>query len=605
MRQPKAIAIDCETTGTDFRRGCQTFSVAACDVKGKTWFWRWPVDPFTRGAPIPSEIQEDIEDLLATYAVYVFHNAKFDTRALAEQGIFLPWNRVEDTMLMSHCLDSGEPHGLKPLALKYLDILTDDESDLRDATVAARRAGKKLGWSLGKHVAWDYWMPEQLTDELAEPLCDEGLVERYNVMDAVRTIQLYKLFSEQLRTQGLTEQYEYEKRLIPVVVRMEDTGLSMRPRRTKRLLKELEDKAKHHAAQVRSFAPTDLKNINPNSGKQLSELFKGLGYRNAGFTPSGLWKTDAESLQTISDRNEPDGKGPVNSLIAYKTVTTAVKYLKSYVQLGIKPLPKMWPRLHASYNQTGTATTRFSASDPNTQNVSKGAKISLRPAFGPEPGFFWLDLDYDQLELRIIAKAANETAMLKAFKDGRDIHQETADRCGVNRAQGKAANFATVYMAGDKLLTRMTGVEDMGQRFREAYPEITRFQKEVVRQVQKRGWVETLLGYRLYPPEDRPYAGVDYIVQGTAGGVVKRAMLSVDQWLLETGHSDVTLCANIHDELVYEFSLPIGEDYSVDLPVMSVIKQSMEAVGSLIGTRLPVTAKLIRTDWSKGKEIKL
>ncbi len=142
------LAVDTETTGTHFRHGCRPYAVSACNDDGDVYLWEWDVDPMTRKPIIPARDIKDVQALMDADDI-VFHNTKFDVRALESIGIKpQPWDKVQDSLIASHVLASAESHKLKDLSLMLLDIPDDDQHELKEATNQARRIARKLGWRI-------------------------------------------------------------------------------------------------------------------------------------------------------------------------------------------------------------------------------------------------------------------------------------------------------------------------------------------------------------------------------------------------------------------------------------------------------------------------
>jgi DNA polymerase-1 len=227
----------------------------------------------------------------------------------------------------------------------------------------------------------------------------------------------------------------------------------------------------------------------------------------------------------------------------------------------------------------------------------------LRDVFGPATGRVWICSDYSQLELRILAVLSQETRLLEAFENDEDIHSLTADLCGISRKAAKGVNYGIIYGAGSAKLEDMTGLSNFDKVFKEAYPGISKFMEATTKQVTKDGFVKTIGGYRLVVPRHKPYIGTNYIVQGSAGDILNRAMIMVDQELKydddfpENNKGYLIMC--IHDELVFDFELGKAKK------VPTIIKAAMEEAGKDLGVITPVDIKRVTQRWSDGKELKL
>tara|TARA_R110002012_G_scaffold105460_2_gene246405 strand:+ start:677 stop:2590 length:1914 start_codon:yes stop_codon:yes gene_type:complete len=636
----KFLAVDTETTGVDLFHSALPFAVSACDEGGKTWFWEWKVNPKTRKPRVVKKDLEQIKDLLSGKTL-VFHNAKFDLRALANLGISIGWDvwatlnnqpaikiaGIEDTLLASHVCDSNESHGLKYLAEEYLDILDTDQEELLEEVRSARRYAKSQGWELGQaksntsNVHCDYWMPRAAFDS--------EVLETYAVQDAVRTMLLWKMYEEVMQQKELATQYILRKQLIPISYDMETTGVSIKPHtltsEIKRYL-QAADVAEEKCYSIASDKDLIDENFNIRSSIQLQKVLygdrdaetankkKGLSCKVIEETKTGF-STSAGTLRSLYNEHTKERTKAhrfLGNLLECRKATTCANYLTSYKNLALKQGSRTV--LHPSFNQTGTRTTRWSSSNPNGQNIGSGGKdglgqdtddYCLRSVFGPSRGRIWYCADYSQLELRILAVLAQEEKMLETFANDGDIHQLTADLCNITRKQAKGVNFALVYGAGREKLDRMTGTKNFSKTFGEAFPGVAKYMKAMIKQVKKKGYVPTLGGYRLVVPRDKAYIGTNYSIQGSAGDILNRAMLATDCYLKESFPSrtkirDGQLILCIHDELV--FDLKKG---AYEVGDISTLKSLMELAGEILGVVTPVEVSKVSSKWSEKKGIEL
>tara|TARA_R100001086_G_scaffold248981_2_gene187289 strand:+ start:19616 stop:21556 length:1941 start_codon:yes stop_codon:yes gene_type:complete len=642
------IALDTETTGIDLFHGAKPFAVSTCDEKGITNFWEWEVDPTTRQ---PIIYQDDIEDLCDYIdgSTLIFHNIKFDVRALRNIGINLEFKNIspymtgkwnsspledhkaeatlegfEDTLLASHVCDSSEPHGLKYLAEEYIGILDLDEEELLEEVRSARRVAKARDWKVGSTLAnvssvhCDYWLPKAVNTE-------SNVLETYSVQDAVRTMLLWKMYEQVIKRDKLDNQYQIRKSLIPISYRMESRGVTLKPRTLQSEIDRYSDRAIEEEVNCYEIAVKRKlvgEELNVRSSKQLQNVLygdpeasnvsqrRGLGCPPISYTSTGI-STSADTLRTLHDshvkKNSPAHKF-LESLLTYKKSQTCSQYLTSYQNLMGKESKRHV--LHPSFNQTGTRTTRWSSSNPNGQNIGSGGKDAfgnevndycLRDVFGPPTGYCWYAADYSQLELRILAVLAQEQKLIDAFERDEDIHSLTADLCGISRKAAKGVNYGLIYGAGKAKLELMTGKKGFDKVFKEAYPGISQFMSATTKQVNQKGFVKTIGGYRLIVPPEKPYIGTNYTIQGSAGDILNLAMIKLAE---ELGSNDEHpedhanhLIMTIHDEIVVEAK---GRGKS-DIP--DKMKQLMEEAGSELGVETPVDVKKITTKWSDGKEL--
>ena len=644
------ITLDTETTGTDLLHGDSPFAVSTCDEQGVTNLWEWPVDPHTRQPKVPTKDLKEICEYIRG-SILVFHNAKFDVQALRNLGIRLQFKSIashidstwatapagkvvaslegfEDTLLASHVCDSEEPHGLKWLSESYLDIMADDEDELLEAVRAARRVAKSRGWTLGQalgnvsSIHCDYWLPKAVDSS-------STVLERYATQDAVRTMLLWKMYKEVLQQEKLEHQYAIRKCLVPITYRMETRGVTVKPRILKNEIERYEIVAgveEEKCSQIVRDKNLLDEELNIRSSSQLQRILygdleatgsrgRGLGCPAIVLTQTGLPSTSAATLLDLYNDHvgmRSKAREFLGSLLRFRKNQTCAQYLISYQGL-VKRVDSRHV-MHPSFNQTGTRTTRWSSSNPNGQNIGTGGKdefgnetddYCLRDVFGPDSDHIWFAADYSQLEMRILAVLAQEDRLIEAFKNDEDIHSLTADLCGISRKAAKGVNYGIIYGAGQAKLQQMTGKKDFNKIFKAAYPGVSKFMTATTKQVQKRGFVKTLGGYRLMVPADKPYSGTNYTIQGSAGDILNLAMIKLSDWLgmdddhPENNSAHLIMC--IHDELVFEFEKGKTRRASV----ARTIRDLMEASGTELGVSTPVDVKRIPNRWSVGKVLNL
>lgn len=637
-------AFDCETTGLDLMYGCKPFFVSISYEDGTVRFWEWPVDPHTRQPMIPvADIEELYAELTNPCDRLVGHNSKFDVRAIQTIIPRLPTDnlfaRLDDTLLMSHALDSHESHGLKDLALKYANIKDTDESDLKTACDEARAMARKLKWRVANKESmplqksgknwWkmDMFLPRAIADFYGWP--DEHpwrkLLGRYANMDTARTLVLDTIFREALETQGLTEQYEKRRKLLPVVYNMEQRGVTLDCGKVDDEIQRCLSEAERYRQQAAALAENP--DLNVNSDAQIrTVLIDQLDMPVLKQTDSGAPSVDKDVLTDYLKMTEPEDTAYqfcVN-VVASKKFTKAAGSLDGYKRAAVvlhpyvsDPLNNFW-RLFPNFNITGTATTRFSSSNPNAQNISKGkeafieelkaADLSLRKCFGPAPWREWYAIDYVQLQLVIFAHVSEEASMIEAVQRGMDFHTFMAQRIfglpdqqepdASQRTIAKNVNFGFIFGAGPSKIEQTAKRPGLYDELRQLFPNATKFIDRNKRQVRKYGYVFTAGGYRLTVPGDTPYAATNYIVQGTEGDIVQLAMLKCDAYLRE--HCpDAYITMNVHDELVFDF--PRGEGIEHIGPLAYLMEEAGRELQQPINCT--VDAKYIPNHWAKGETV--
>jgi len=670
--EPLRLAIDTETTGPDLNHGCLPFGVSLHDSKGEWWWFDADVDSHTR-IPKWSRSQIDsIRNLIIQYDHYEFHNANFDILACSLIGIdFLQilsqWQvEIHDTIIRSHAIDSYESHKLKDLALRYCNLLDDDEAELKEAVVKAGYIGRRLGWNVarkghpmlpsvrGKMYTCDYWLPKAVCKYADKHPEDKSLkeyrdpqhpwrkvCETYGVGDVERTIILSIVQDEMLEADGLVEQYEAARRLIPVVRRIETRGIDLIPESLDREFKRYNSQVVKHENRFRELISNP--DFNLDSSPQKIKLFvHDLGMpilkvgkeKKDGSPPDPSFDKDVVAALLDDYYTEPTRERLIlKNLQSRGLNNTATTYLKNYQRnmriVGGRTI------LLSRLNQTGTKTTRFSHSNPNSANVSKGKDVDefddqgkklidfkLRDVFGPSPGRIWYSKDYSQLQLRIFAFASQDERLIQAFEDGWDAHDFMAKSIfglddddkpnGLQRRIGKNVNFGFIFGAGEHKIDATAGMPGLYSTVRGMFPDAAKFMDATIRQVRKCGYVYTMGGYKLIVPRGMAYAGVNYIVQGTEGEIVKDAMVEIDDYLYFSpegptegrggyDYASHFMFMQVHDELDFDFPVPTNaRERQQHRLILARIRDIMEGSAEKFGVVAPVDCEVVHEKWSEG-----
>ena len=313
------------------------------------------------------------------------------------------------------------------------------------------------------------------------------------------------------------------------------------------------------------------KPFNINSPKQLGEiLFETLMLPTDKKTKTG-YSTSAEVLDKLKKYHPI-----IEDILEYRQVT---KLKSTYVD-GLLKVADGEGLVHTTFKQTGTATGRLSSAEPNLQNIPIRTELGreLRKFFIPTtPDRVLIDADYSQIELRLLADIAGDTAMWEAFVSGFDIHTDTASRVfGVDkdhvtvelRKKAKAINFGIMYGMGEHSLSEDLHISRAEAKsyidsYLNSYPDINRYLDEIIRTAYEQGFVTTKLGRRRFIPElaesnkMRKKFGervaMNSPIQGTAADIMKIAMIRVHDRLTKSG-LDAKLILQVHDELILEAS---------------------------------------------------
>ncbi|WP_417765330.1 DNA polymerase I [Spongiibacter tropicus] len=468
-------------------------------------------------------------------------NLKYDANVLKNHGITLR-GIAEDSMLESYVLDStGSRHDMDSLALKYLGESTIHYEDI------AGKGAKQLSFN-------------QIALEQAGP---------YAAEDADITLRLHQALSPMLcGDEALERVYrDIELPLVPVLSRIERNGALISKAMLAQQSLEIADKLKVLEQQAFDIAGGEF---NLSSPKQLGEiLFERLNIPVIRKTPKGAPSTAEEVLVELAhDYPLPQ------VILEYRGLA---KLKSTYTDKLPQLIDENTGRVHTSYHQAVAATGRLSSSDPNLQNIpirsAEGRRI--RKAFIAPKGYKILAADYSQIELRIMAHLSGDEGLIRAFKNGEDIHRATAAEVfGVapeavsdeQRRNAKAINFGLIYGMsafglGRQLHIGRNEAQQYIDLYFERYPGVHRYMEDTRKLAAEKGYVETLFGRRLHLPEINARNGqrrqaaertaINAPMQGTAADIIKRAMIAVDDYLLSE-QPDARMIMQVHDELILE-----------------------------------------------------
>lgn len=346
-----------------------------------------------------------------------------------------------------------------------------------------------------------------------------------------------------------------------------------------------------------------------NSTRQLGEvLFERLHLPPVKKTKTG-YSTNAEVLEKLVDKHPIVGQ-----VMEYRVLTK----LKSTYADGLLKVIGPDGRIRTTFQNLVTATGRLSSTDPNLQNIPVRTELGseIRKMFVPRPGWVFVDADYSQIELRVLAHIAEDPLMREAFRTGQDIHTATASQVfGVppeevtplQRRHAKAVNFGIVYGISEFSLSEDIGVSRHEAKaymdsYLDRYAGVRAYMREIVAEAKNRGFVTTMFGRRRYIPELKSSnfnirQGAERIalntpIQGTAADLIKLAMVRVDRALREAG-LQAKLILQVHDELIVECPPEETEQ------VRAIVTGQMESVAQL-SVPLVAEAKVGRT-WYEAK----
>ncbi len=418
--------------------------------------------------------------------------------------------------------------------------------------------------------------------------------------------QLYNVLTKKMiETATINLFNEIEMPLIEVLANMQYVGIYVDKGELEKFGDELKEKIVILTNEIYELAEIEF---NINSTKQLGEvLFEKLKLPVIKKTKTG-YSTDSDVLEKLKKIHPI-----IEKILDYRQY---VKLNSTYVEGIIPYINKKTNRIHSSFHQTVTATGRISCTEPNLQNIPTRFELGkkLRKVFKPENECVYIDADYSQIELRVLAHISGDQNMITAFKNGEDIHAEAASKVlnipieevtKEERTKAKAINFGIVYGISDFGLAEQIGVsrkeaKQYIEQYLNKYEGIRNFMNIIVEQAKENGYVETLYHRRRYVPELKSNnymvrqfgsrIAMNTPIQGTAADIMKIAMINIYKKL---NNMKSKLILQVHDELLVE-TYPEEKE-----KVKEILKSEMENV---IKLQVPLIADLSEgQNWLEAK----
>lgn len=547
LLKQEVITIDTETTDLSFM-SAQLVGVGFSIEPAKAWYF-----PLNGNIERKRALGLLREFFSKSKASFVGHNLKYDWHILHQHKI--PLSRIGfDTILASYVLDPQKrKHSLDDLSLEKFSHV--------------KIPLKELIGSGKKQVS----MKDVSIEKVKEYCCE----------DVDYTIRLKTIFEKELKEKELEKVFdEIEMPLLLVLAKMEQEGIYLSVEKLRvigqGILQEIE------RLKIRIFQLAG-EEFNLNSPKQLSEvLYQKLGIK------SRTSSTSADVLEALQE-DYPIAK----ELLEYRSLE---KLRSTYVQALPSFVNPETGRIHCSFNQSVTATGRLSSQNPNLQNIPLDSKI--RSCFQARSGYVFLGADYSQIELRLLAHFSQDEALMKAFREGKDVHTYTAsliysvkedDVSSEMRRSAKAVNFGIVYGQGAFGLSKQLGTSQKeAAKFIETYfaryPKVTAYLDACKQEARKKGFSTTLFGRKRPIPEilnknpmirqGAERLAVNTPLQGTAADLIKLAMIAIDSEI-DKRKLQGKMILQVHDELIFEIpekEVPVFEE---------IVKEKMEHVIAL------------------------
>ncbi len=553
LAKQKRFALDFETTGVDAMTaepvgmsfsfsGKEAWYVAFSHLKGDLFTMAGsPASAAARREITASECLKSLKSLLEDPKIQkVGQNIKYEALVLKNFGIELK-GIYFDTMVASYCLNPAKPnHNLDDIAMEHLGVRITSIAEL----IGTGRA------------------------QISMADVDIEKLYRYGCQDSDVTLRIAGLLEDKLKERDLWDLFqEIEMPLVSVLADMEYAGIAIDRKLLSDLSKEME---RSLAALTRDIHKQAGQEFNINSPKQLAEiLFDKLGLPVVKKTKTGA-STDVEVLQELSESHPLP-----REILKFRELS---KLKSTYVDALPQIVNPKTHRVHTSFNQTVAATGRLSSSDPNLQNIpvrtEEGRKI--RRAFIAEgKDKLLVSADYSQIELRVLAHMSGDAHLIKAFREGFDIHRYTAglifdtpmkDVTDSMRNSAKTVNFGILYGMGPYSLAKNLDItneaaKDFIKAYFDRYPSVKSYLDGTLEKARKEGFVSTLFKRRRYIPEIASRdprvksfaerAAINMPLQGTASDIIKIAMNRIAARLNREGFES-RMILQVHDELVFE-----------------------------------------------------
>lgn len=565
INSKKLVCIDFETTGLDTFK--DTIIGISFAIKSNEAFY---LDLSGRTKIDKDKCMNLVFDTLEKEDIKVIgHNLKYEYKMMRAIGKSIG-NMYFDTMVAAYLINPTRGrYNMDDLAIAYLSYNTIKYADLTD------NAKKTL---------------------LDAPLKD---VVEYACEDADITFRFYECFAPLLKTHNLEDLFfNIEMPLVSVLADMEFDGVYISSERMKALSDEYSSLLEKTKEKIYAEAGEEF---NLQSPKQLEYiLFDKMGIPPTKKTKTGF-STDEEVLTELSQKYKI-----AEYMLTYRKYA---KLKNTYLDVFPTLINEKTGRIHASFNQTVTATGRLSSSEPNLQNIpvrgEEGREI--RNTFIPEKGNLLIAADYSQIELRLLAHFSNDPALVEAFKNNDDIHRKTAMKIysvskehvtASMRNIAKIINFSIIYGKTAFGLSKELGIkrkeaEDFIKGYFSTYSRVKPFCEEVVEEVRNKGFVRTMCGRirdlsktinssNAMARNEAERMALNTLIQGSAADMIKVAMVAIHKEF-KNHLKTAKIVMQVHDELVVEVSEKEADK------AMTIMKEIME---HSVKANVPITVDI-------------
>ena len=562
----KVLAYDCETTGLSPYHGDKIFAVSMSNGEFQTYY------------KVKDKLHPSITKLLNDPSITWFMwNAKFDLNFLKEQFGITPAGKVIDGMVLARLEYNDHLSYSLDAAAKRIGLEKSDEVEKYITehklweweTIPGKKVRKKNKFF--DKVPHDIMMKYACQDAFVTYKCCEHYLERLGQLDT--------LMPTAPRVLDVADQ---EAEVTKIVSVMEHLGLKVDIEYCKMAGDFYEEEAKKAEEEFKKLTGKDYK----ASPKLFAEVFESEKDKWS-FTEKGNPSFDSDSIKRFTN---PAAK----QILTLRDAKSRADFFA-----GFEFHADSENFVHPTFNQAGTATGRFSSSEPNFQNLTNDEEaeegtLPVRNAIiPPDSDYCIVSFDYDQQEYRMMLDYAGELDLIEQVKAGIDVHQATADMMGVSRKYAKTLNFMLLYGGGVlKLAEALKITEWEAKKLKELYfsklPKVQQFIATVIRTARQRGYVYNWMGRRYFCDPDFAYKMPNRIIQGGGADVMKKAMLGISKILTKKSYMFLT----VHDEL--DFYIHRDEFY-----LIPQIKKIMEE--AYPSKYLPLTVSISHSWTSLGE----
>ena len=560
------IAFDTETTSVDVKEA-KIVGFSFCFNEQKSYYV--PINHSYLGVPNMISHQTAAWAIGRIYSAFVIgQNLKYDFKVVLNNFGIKPPKNYADTMIMAWLDNPSASVGMDALAKKLYDYDTIKfESVVKKGDTFASVELE----SAAKYAAEDAWI----------------------------TLRFYKTFSNKLEPNMLNIAKEIEFDFILTLLDMEDNGIKVNTTKLQKLIIKNESELESLKAQIYELCGIKF---NINSTKQLGEvLFDELKLPSKKKTKTG-YSTDESVLSELLELH-PCIVKILEYRELYKLQST---YCEPILNLAQNDADS---RVYTSFIHTGTATGRLASKNPNLQNIpARGSYAKpFREVFEAKDGYSLLSLDYSQIELRLLAHFSGDRALVEAFRDGKDIHAQSAinifgELNEQNRAIAKSINFGLIYgmgvnkLSGDLSIDKKAAKEYIARYFN-AFSSVQDYLQSIKDDAKRDGFVETLIGRRRYFDFSSASAmqiamyereAVNSKFQGSAADIIKLAMLKIAPIL-----QDAKMLLQIHDELIFEVRDEMAQEFG---------EQVSQIMSSIVNLNVPLVVNYnVAKNWANLK----